>query len=82
MTPDVMCMNAQGINIMLLGLDVRGVPDARAGKKLMEQYKEREHARGRKKLILTRFRIRLRCIRNLALKTMGSAILCGRRSLA
>ena len=65
----------EGVNIMLLGLDV--LPEYQhqgLARKLMEQYKERERARGRKK---PASRIRLRCIRNLALKTMGSAILCG-----
>ena len=43
-----------GTNIMLLGLDV--LPEHQhqgLARKLMEQYKERERARGRKKLILT-----------------------------
>ena len=44
----------EGVNIMLLGLDV--LPEYQhqgLARKLMEQYKERERARGRKKLILT-----------------------------
>ena len=43
-----------GANIMLLGLDV--LPEHQhqgLARELMEQYKERERARGRKKLILT-----------------------------
>ena len=44
----------EGVNIMLLGLDV--LPEYQhkgLARKLMEQYKEGERARGRKKLILT-----------------------------
>ena len=44
----------EGVNIMLLGLDV--LPEYQhqgLARKLMDQYKERERARGRKKLILT-----------------------------
>ena len=44
----------EGVNIMLLGLDV--LPEYQhqgLARKLMEQYKEREQVKGRKKLILT-----------------------------
>ena len=51
---DITLHDPNGKNIMLLGLDV--LPEYQhqgLARELMEQYKERERARGRKKLILT-----------------------------
>ena len=51
---DITLHNRKGKNIMLLGLDV--LPEHQhqgLARELMEQYKEREQVKGRKKLILT-----------------------------
>ena len=59
-----------------------GVPTPGTGKRLMEQYKEREQVKGRKKLILTCLPDKVEMYKKFGFKDMESAILCGAAKLA